>query len=85
MKKNAVLVNVTCGEVVNETALLEALENDGIKAAAIDVYENELTSKSKLIDNDKIFPAPYLGALTVEGRDRAGLQVVSVLKEFFNV
>lgn len=85
MKENAVLINVTHGEVVNETALLDALVKNRIKAAAIDVYENELTSKSKLIDNDKIFPTPYLGALTVEGQDRAGLQVVSVLKEFFNV
>lgn len=85
MKSNAVLINVTRGEVVDEKALLNALENDMIKAAAIDVHENEMKSKSELIDNDKIFPAPYLGALTVEGQDRAGLQVVSVLKEFFNV
>lgn len=85
MKENVVFFNVSRAGVVDETALLEAVENNRIKAVAMDVHENELNNKLELIDNEKIFPTPYLGASTVEGEERAGLHVYSVLKEFFNV
>ncbi len=85
MKENVVLINVAREGVVDEAALIDALENNRIKAVAVDVHENELHKKLELIDKKKVFPTPYLGASTVEGEDRAGLHVVSVLKEFFNV
>lgn len=85
MKTNVVLVNVAREGVVDEAALLDALENNRIKAVAVDVHKNDLQKKSDLIDKDKVFPTPYLGTSTVEGEERAGLHVYSVLKEFFNV
>jgi D-3-phosphoglycerate dehydrogenase len=85
MKKNAVLVNVARGGVVDEKALLEALKQDKIRAVAIDVYEKEPPDNFELIDHEKVYPAPHLGASTLEGQERAGLDVITILKEFFNV
>ncbi|MFC2155192.1 NAD(P)-dependent oxidoreductase [Acidobacteriota bacterium] len=85
MKEGVVLVNVARGGVVDETALLTALQADKIKAVAIDAYEKEPPVNFELIDNEKVFPAPHLGASTIEGQERAGLDVISILKDFFNV
>lgn len=85
MKENAVLVNVARGGVVSEKALLNALNNGKIKAAAVDVFEKEPTDNFELIDHERVFPAPHLGASTVEGQERAGFDVIDILKEFFNV
>ncbi len=85
MKKDVVLINVARGGVVDEAALLNALKGDKIKAVALDVYEKEPAMNFKLIDHEKVFPAPHLGASTVEGQERAGFDVISILKDFFNV
>jgi len=85
MKQNAVLINVARGGVVDEKALLGALKEDKLKAVALDVYEKEPPDQFELIDHEKVFPAPHLGASTVEGQERAGLDVITILKEFFNV
>lgn len=85
MKKNAVIINLTRAGVIDEAALLDALKHKKIKAIALDVQENELHNKWELIDNENVFPTPYLGVSTVEGGERAGVDVLSVLKEFFNV
>ena len=85
MKQNAVLINVARGGVVDEKALLGALKENKLKAVALDVYEKEPPDQFELIDHEKVFPAPHLGASTVEGQERAGLDVITILKEFFNV
>ena len=85
MKKNAVIINLARAGVVDEDALLKALKHKKIKAIALDVQEDELQNKWELIDNENVFPTPYLGVSTVEGEERAGVDVLSVLKEFFNV
>jgi D-3-phosphoglycerate dehydrogenase len=85
MKQHAVLVNVARGGVVNEKALLHALKQDKLKAVALDVYEHEPPDHFELIDHDKVYPAPHLGASTLEGQERAGLDVIAILKDFFNV
>lgn len=85
MKKNAVLINVSRSSVVDEEALMDALKKNKIRAAAMDIHENEFQEKLEYIDNEKIFPTPYLGAATIEGEERACVDVFAVLKEFFNV
>jgi D-3-phosphoglycerate dehydrogenase len=84
MKIGAVVVNVSTGGVVDETALLKAVEKGKIKAAGLDVFEREPLEDFGLIDHEKVFPAPHLGAYTVEAQERAGLEAISILKEFFN-
>ncbi len=84
MKKNAVLVNMARGGVVKEEALLAAL-NQGRLRAALDVFEKEPPDDFTLIAHERVLALPHLGAATEEGQERAGMDVIAILKEFFNV
>lgn len=85
MKDSVVFVNVARGGVVDEVALKRALDNNKIRAVALDVYEQEPLEEFALIDHEKVFPAPHLGASTIEAQERAAFEAISILKEFFNV
>lgn len=85
MKEGVVFVNVARGGVVNEVDLMRALADDKIRAVGLDVYEQEPLEEFALIDHEKVFPAPHLGASTIEAQERAGFEAISILKEFFNV
>lgn len=85
MKSTAVLVNVASGGVVDEEALVQALDERKIGAVAVDVFQTEPPNNFSLINHERVFPAPHLGASTQEGQERAGIDAVSILKEFFNV
>jgi D-3-phosphoglycerate dehydrogenase len=85
MKAGVVFVNVASGGVVDEVALMRALADDKIRAVGLDVYEQEPPEEFALIDHEKVFPAPHLGASTIEAQERAGFEAISILKEFFNV
>lgn len=87
MKKDTVFVNVSSCGVVDMSALHLALDTDKLKAVAIDVVEEQKERLEKLgiIDHEKVFPAPHLGAATVEAQERAELEAISILKDFFNV
>ncbi len=84
-KKDAVLILISRENVVDENALLQAVNNNKIKAVAVDVHENDWKRKQELIEHPRVYPTPYLGAATGEREERAGVDVYSVLKEFFNV
>jgi len=81
MKNGAIIVNVARGGVVDEKALLAALNTGKIRAAALDVYDKEPPEDFSLVDHPNVIPIPHLGAAAVEGQQRAGLEVVRILKE----
>lgn len=81
MKKGVVLVNAARGGVVDEKALLDALNSGKIKAAALDVFAKEPPEDWTLIDHPNVTVAPHIGAQAEEGQKRAGLEVVRILKE----
>jgi D-3-phosphoglycerate dehydrogenase len=85
MKAGVVLVNVSQGGVVDEASLMKALDGDKIRAVALDVHEEEPPRNFELIDHVKVYPAPHLGGATVEAYERADLDAIAILKEFFNV
>lgn len=85
MKEGVVLIDVSNSGVIDEAALAAALSANKIKAIALDVYEKEPPVNFELIDHEKVFPAPHLSASTIECQERAGLDVISILKDFFNV
>ncbi len=72
MKKEAVLVNVARGEVVDEGALAEALAEGRIFAAGLDVYEREPKVHPKLLRAPSAVLLPHLGSATGETRERMG-------------
>jgi len=83
MKDGVVIVNVARGGVVDEKALLQALNSGKVKAAALDVFEKEPPEDFSLIDHPKVTATPHLGAAAEEGQKRAGMEVVKILKEKF--
>lgn len=74
MKKSAYLINTARGAVVDEEALIEALENGEIAGAALDVLKQEpLDPTNPLLDMDNVLTAPHIGAATKEASSRASL------------
>lgn len=81
MKKSAILINTSRGGVVDEDALLEGLEEDEIRYAALDVFENEPTPREDLLNHDRISATPHIGAATQEAQDRIGVELADRIIE----
>ncbi|MDZ7837256.1 MAG: NAD(P)-dependent oxidoreductase [Actinomycetota bacterium] len=83
MKKGTTILNVARGGIVVEADLAQAIKDEQIAAAAVDVYEKEPCTDSPLFKLDQVVCTPHLGASTKEAQDRAGSiiadQVISVL------
>jgi D-3-phosphoglycerate dehydrogenase len=76
MKKNALLVNVARGGIVNEEDLYDALKNRTIAGAAFDVFVDEpLKEKCKLLELDNLVTTPHLGASTVEAQEKVSVDI----------
>jgi D-3-phosphoglycerate dehydrogenase len=83
MKKGVRLVNCARGGLVDENALLEAIENGTVAAAALDVYAVEpLPIDSPLLNNPKIITTPHLGASTTEAQEGVALTVAEQMRDY---
>ena len=69
MKPSAILVNIARGPVVDEPALIEALQNGTIRGAGLDVYEKEPLSESPLFQLKNAVTLPHIGSATTETRE----------------
>jgi D-3-phosphoglycerate dehydrogenase len=74
MRDGVRLINAARGELVDETALLEALQSGKVGAAALDVFSAE-PYEGPLLELDNVVVTPHLAASTEEAQDRAGLIV----------
>jgi glyoxylate reductase len=85
MKKDAVLVNTSRGEVIDESALIDILKSKKIFAAGLDVYENEPKINPKLLKLQNTILLPHIGSATIETRSKmsilAAKNVISVFKK----
>jgi gluconate 2-dehydrogenase len=68
MKKSAILVNIARGPIVDEPALIEALQNGTIRGAGLDVYEKEPLPESPLFKLSNAVTLPHIGSATHETR-----------------
>jgi glyoxylate reductase len=68
MKRSAFLINTARGPIVDEAALVAALESRQIAGAGLDVFENEPTVHQGLINRDDVVLIPHLGSATLETR-----------------
>ena len=84
MKNEVGIVNCARGGVINEVALIEALDNEKVLFAGLDVFENEPTPEIQILMHPKISLTPHIGAATLEAQDRIGTelaeQIISLLK-----
>ena len=85
MKDGAFLINCARGKVVDEAALIEALDSGKIAGAGVDVFEQEPTTNKELVNHPKVSVTPHIGASTKEAQVRIGEEVVSTIKTFFNL
>jgi D-3-phosphoglycerate dehydrogenase len=83
MKKGSFLVNAARGGVVDETALIAALDSGHLAYAALDVFENEPTPREDLMKHAKISLTPHIGAATLEAQDRIGEELADLIFEHF--
>ncbi|WP_136152210.1 D-2-hydroxyacid dehydrogenase [Flavobacterium sangjuense] len=84
MKDGVGIVNCARGGVIDEVALIEALDSEKVLFAGLDVFENEPTPEIQILMHPKISLTPHIGAATLEAQDRIGTelaeQVISLLK-----
>ena len=84
MKKGVGIVNAARGGVIDEVALIDAIESGQVAFAGLDVFENEPTPAMKVLMNPKVSLTPHIGAATNEAQDRIGVelaeQIISILK-----
>ncbi len=78
MKSSAFFINTSRGEVVNESALIQALQKNKIAGAALDVRSQEPPQHSPLAEMENVILLPHIGAFTREGQTRV---VTAVCKD----
>lgn len=84
MKNKAILVNVARGSLVDEVALAEALRNNVIGAAGLDVFEHEPKIPAAFFDLDNVVLAPHAGTKTAESRLDMQKEVAANILNFFD-
>ena len=84
MKTSAYLINTARGDIVNESDLVEALKEEKIMGAGLDVYEEEPSVHKDLSRLKNVFLLPHLGSATTETREAMGMRVFENIQAFFN-
>lgn len=85
MKPGAGLINAARGGVIDEEALLKALDSGQLSFAGLDTFEEEPTPAIQVLMHPKVSLSPHIGAATLEAQDRIGTelaaQIISLLKQ----
>lgn len=84
MKDGVRIVNAARGGVINEDALIDALNNGKVAACALDVFVGEPTPREDLLTHEKIAATPHIGAATLEAQSRIGTELADQIIEFYN-
>ena len=82
MKDGAVIINCARGKVVDEEALLKALNSGKLAGAGIDVFEQEPSKNTELINHERVSVTPHIGASTKEAQERIGKEVAAIVINF---
>jgi D-3-phosphoglycerate dehydrogenase len=84
MKDNVGIINASRGGIINEVALLKALDSEKVLFAGLDVFEEEPTPAVQVLMHPKISLTPHIGAATNEAQNRIGVelaeQIIGLLK-----
>lgn len=82
VKPGVVIVNTARGGSIDESALLEALNDGRVKAAALDVFTNEPEPREDLLKHPRISLSPHIGAATAEAQGRVGDEICDLIIAF---
>ena len=84
MKDGVGIVNAARGGIIDEVALVKAIDSGKVAFAGLDTFESEPTPAIKVLMNGKMSLTPHIGAATNEAQDRIGTelaaQIISILK-----
>jgi len=78
-KKGVGLVNCSRGGLIDELALIDALNSGQVSFAALDVFDNEPTPREEILKHPKISLTPHIGAATNEAQERIGVELASLI------
>jgi len=78
-KKGVGLVNISRGGLIDELALIDALNSGQVSFAALDVFDNEPTPREEILKHPKISLTPHIGAATNEAQERIGAELASLI------
>ena len=84
MKTGAGIINTARGGVIDEDALMFALDKGKLEYAALDVFTNEPNPSMHLMMHNSISLTPHIGAATLEAQDRIGVELADKIITFFN-
>ncbi len=82
LRKDAIVVNTSRGEVIDEAALTRMLRDGEIAGAGLDVFEHEPAINPKLLQLENVVLLPHMGSATLEGRRDMGEKVIINIKTF---
>ncbi len=80
MKDGACLINTARGDLVDQEALIAALESGKLAGAGLDVYPDEPNVDTRLIRHPNVMTLPHIGSATREGREDSGLKVIANIR-----
>jgi D-3-phosphoglycerate dehydrogenase len=78
-KKGVGLVNISRGGLIDELALIDALNSGQVSFAALDVFDNEPTPREEILKHPKISLTPHIGAATNEAQERIGTELANLI------
>jgi len=84
MKEGVGIINAARGGVIDEIALVAAIDSGKVRYAGLDVFESEPTPEIQLLMNPDISFTPHIGAATVEAQDRIGKELASQIIELLS-
>ncbi|ASJ91414.1 2-hydroxyacid dehydrogenase [Porphyrobacter sp. CACIAM 03H1] len=80
MKPGSSIVNTARGELIDQEALIAALQSGHLAGAGLDVYPNEPNVDRRLIDHPNVMTLPHIGSATAEGREDSGHKVIANIR-----
>ena len=83
MKTGSGIINTSRGGIIDETALMFALDKQKLSYAGLDVFENEPTPSIHLLMHSGISLTPHIGAATIEAQDRIGIELAEQIITYF--
>lgn len=81
LKDGVGIVNASRGGIIDELALIDALDNGKVAFAGLDVYDNEPTPRVELLEHPKVSLTPHIGAATLEAQERIGEELAQLIIE----
>lgn len=85
MKDGAYIINTSRGSVIDNVALVKALDSGKILGAGLDVFESEPNFDINLVNHPRVSATPHIGAATREAQNRIGAEIVAIIKEELNL